>query len=240
VSACAATPAGSPRRRRLVWPSCALLLTLAATPSAAQQTIFNVPSADVLGVGNVYVEEDNLWIPGRPQDSSFAALGVIGLGHHLEGGATVGGFTAAGRSVPAATLALKWQPCHGRQWSLTAGAHGLLYLRGAGDGTPAAFSYAHLAWAPSSAFRATGGAWYATSGYAATGVARGALAGVELRLGPSLVAQADWYSGNNGLGYVSPGVAVTLGRWVLYAAYSLKNGDSHGNAALLELGCNLR
>jgi hypothetical protein len=214
-------------------------LALGSRPAAGQQTIFNVPSADVLGAGKTYVEEDNLWQPGDPEATFFTVRGVVGLGESLEGGVNVGGFTAAGRSVPTATTALKWQPLHGQTWALTTGVHGLFFLRGAGDGTPAAHAYAHVAWSPSASLRLTAGAWYATSGYAARGVARGALAGFELHLSSRLVAQADWYSGKNGLGYFTPGVAWSFGNWVVYAAYSLKNGDSHSNAALLEAGLNL-
>lgn len=47
---------------------------------------------------------------------------------------------------------------------------------------------------------------------------------------------ADWYTGRNGLGYASPGVIVTPGAWVIYAAYSFKNGESRRSGVLLEVG----
>ena len=217
----------------------AMLEWSAARPAGAQQTLFNVPSADVLESGKVYLEEDNLWRSGRPEDTFFTLRGVAGLGEHAEGGVNVGGFVAQGRPVPSATLALKWQPYRAGAWALTAGIHGLFFLRGSTDGSPSAHVYGHAAFTPADGTRITGGVWYATSGFADTGVTRGVLAGFEQRIAPSLNFQADWYSGRNGLGYFTPGFALTLGQWVIYAGYSFKNQDSHENAALIEVGRNL-
>jgi hypothetical protein len=143
---------------------------------------------------------------------------------------------AEGRSVPNAILALKWQPLHTPEWSLTAGVHGLFFLRGSTDGSPSAHVYGHAAFTPADGTRITGGVWYASSGYADIGVTKGVLAGFEQHLSPTLIFQADWFSGRNGLGYFTPGFALTLGDWVIYAGFSIKNGDSHENAALIEFG----
>jgi len=217
----------------------ALAVLVAAVPVSGQQTLFNVPSADVLGPTQVYLEEDNLWRSGRPDDTFFTGRGVVGLGDHVEGGVNLGGFVARGRTVPTGTLELKWQPLHNSEWSLTGGVQGLFYLRGGTDGSPSAQLYAHAAWVPRDGTRITAGAWYATSGFADVGVARGALAGFEQRIAPALNFQADWFSGKNGIGYFTPGFALTLGKWVLYGGWSLKNGEPHENAALLEVGLNL-
>lgn len=202
----------------------------------AQQTLFNVPSADVLEPGKVYIEEDNLWRAGRPEDTLFTLRGVVGLGEHVEAGLNTGGFAAQGRSVPSATLALKWQGYRSGAWSLTAGVQGLLYLRGSIDGSPSAHVYGHVAFTPTDGTRITAGVWYSTSGYAGPSVTRGVLAGIEQPIARPLSFQADWYSGRNGLGYFTPGFALTLGRWVIYAGYSLKNHDPQENAALIEAG----
>jgi hypothetical protein len=217
----------------------ALIGSLAAAPAAAQQTLFNVPSADVLEAGKVYIEEDNLWRSGRSEDTFFTLRGVVGLGEQAEAGVNLGGFVASDRSIPTATAAVKWQPYHSTIWSLTTGVHGLFFLRGSADGSPSAHVYAHAAWTPRDGTRVTAGGWYATSGFADVGVTKGVLAGVEQRIAPSLNFQADWYSGRNGLGYFTPGFALTLGKWVLYGGWSLKNGEPHENAALIEVGLNL-
>lgn len=215
----------------LVLSGCALI-----APAAAQQTLFNVPSADVLPAGKLYLEEDNLCRPGRGEDTFFALRAVAGLGSSVEAGMNLGGLAAQGRSVPNAIVALKWQPVRTSQWSVTAGVHGLFFLRGGVDGSPSGHLYAHAAWTPVDGTRITAGVWYATSGYADIGVAKGVLAGFEQHLSAALVFQADWYSGRNGLGYLTPGLAWTIGPWVIYGGYSVKNGDPNENAALIEVG----
>jgi hypothetical protein len=213
------------------------LVTLVLTPAAyAQQTLFNIPSADVLDKGKLYIEEDNLVRPNDPSHGIFTVRGVYGLGANLEAGVNVGGFVTPGRSTPDAIVALKWQPYKANGFSLTAGAHGLVYLRGATDGTPSGHLYAHGAYATSFGMRLTFGGWVASSGYAASGPERGVLAGIEQKLSPALSFQADWFSGESGLGFLTPGLVWTHGPTTIYGAYSIKNGNSEANAALLELG----
>ena len=207
-------------------------------PAAAQQTLFNVPSADVLPAGKLYLEEDDLWRPGRPEDTFFALRAVAGLGSAVEAGVNLGGLAAQGPSAPTAILAVKWQPVRSPRWALTTGINGQLFLRGSADGSPSAQAYAHAAWAPVDGTRFTGGVWYATAGFADAKVTKGALAGIEQRLGSALVFQADWFSGSSGLGYLTPGFAWTIGPWVVYGGYSVKNGDARENAVLIEVGWN--
>jgi hypothetical protein len=215
-----------------------LLLALAAGTSAAQQTIFNVPTADVLDNGKVYLEEDDLW---RPQDPSFAIFsirGVYGFGRHVEAGVNFGGFVTPRRSTPTATAAVKWQPIRAGGFALTTGAHGLFFLRGSQDGDPAGHFYADGSYAFPTNTRVTAGGWVATPGYASPGTTGGALAGFEQRVVEHVNLIADWYSGKNSLGYFTPGVSSTWGAFTVYAGYSFKNGDSKGNAMLFELGWN--
>jgi len=231
----------SDRKSRKLGRSAALTGLIVALPVAsyAQQTLFNVPSADVLDKGKVYLEEDNLWRPQDPRFAVFTLRGVYGFGSNVEGGANLGGFTTPGRSTPVAIAAVKWQPLKTGGFALTAGAHGLFFLRGSQDGDPAGHFYAHASYAFPTNTRLTAGAWVATPGYAASGNTRGGLFGFEQKVNDHLNINADWFSGENGLGYFSPGVASAWGRWTIYAAYSLKNGDSKGNALLLELGFTL-
>ena len=225
------------RHRKGRVAAAAAVSTLAVTGAAlAQQTIFNVPTADVLDRGKVYLEEDTLW---RPQDPGFAVFtlrGVYGLGGRVEAGVNLGGFLEPGRSIPVGIAAVKWQPLKVGNFALTTGAHGLFFLRGAEDGDPSGQFYAHGSYAFPTHTRITAGGWVATSGYAAAKTTGGALAGLEQKLADRLNLIADWYSGKNGIGYFTPGFSSTWGGWTLYAGYSFRNGDSKGNAALLELG----
>jgi hypothetical protein len=209
---------------------------LGVAVARGQQTIFNIPSADVLDKGKIYVEEDILWRPSDPDFAVFTARGVYGFGAGIEGGINVGGFVTPGRSTPTATLALKWQPVKAGNFALTVGAHGLFFLRGSQDGDPAGQFYAHASYSFPTNTRVTAGGWVATNGYAAASDRRGGLFALEQKLNDHLTLAGDWFTGKNGIGYLSPGIVSAWGKWTIYAAYTLKNGDSKGNAALLELG----
>ncbi len=211
-------------------------LALVAASALAQQTLFNVPSADVLEKGKTYLEEDNLWRPQDPHFAVFTVRGVYGFGAHIEGGVNIAGFVTPGRSTPTAMAAIKWQPVKSGNFALTAGAHGLFFLRGPEDGTPAGHFYAHGSYAFPTNTRVTAGGWVATAGYAASDETRGGLFALEQKVNDHLNVNADWFTGKSGLGYFTPGIASAWGPWTVYAGYSFKNGDSKGNALLLELG----
>ncbi len=213
-----------------------LFLSALAASLSAQQTIFNVPSADVLDKGKTYLELDVL---GRPQDPNFAlftARGVYGFGSNIEAGVNFGGFIVPGRSVPTATPNIKWQPWHNDKLAFTTGVFGLFYLRGSKDGDPAVLGYAEASYRLPTNTRLTAGGYWASSGYAASDPQAGALLGLEQKVNDHLNIIADWISGDNGIGYFTPGVSVPLGPWTIYAGYSIKNGDSSGDAMLIEFG----
>lgn len=209
---------------------------LVVTVAYGQQTIFNVPSADVLDKGKVYAEEDTLWRPSDPNFAVFTVRGVYGFGSGIEGGINVGGFVSPGRSTPTGTVALKWQPVKTGNFALTVGAHGLFFLRGSTDGDPSGQFYAHGSYSFPTNTRVTAGGWVATNGYAAANDTHGGLFALEQKVNDHLTLAGDWFTGRNGIGYLSPGIVSAWGKWTIYAAYTLKNGDSKGNAALLELG----
>jgi hypothetical protein len=232
-------PARSFRRRKRSNPKHCLaigLVLLLCAVASAQQTIFNVPSADVLDSGKLYFEEDSLWRPSDPNFAVFTGRGVYGFGSHVEAGVNIGGFTTPGRSVPTATLAVKWQPYQSGPFAVTTGAFGLFFLRGSEDGTPGLQGFAHASYRLPTQTRLTAGGWFASSGYAATDPAHGAMFGLEQPLGASFSLIADMYTGKSSLGYVTYGIEPTFGPWAIYAGYSVKNGNSKGNAILLEIG----
>jgi hypothetical protein len=213
-----------------------LIFAAAVAPARAQQTIFNVPSADVLARGKTYFEEDTLWRPREPNFAVFTGRAVYGVVPNVEAGVNFGGFVSPGRSMPVATPNVKWQPWHDDKLAVTAGVFGLFFLRGREDVKPAAEGYAHVAYKLPTNTRLTAGGYWASSGYAAADPQAGALLAFEQKVNDHLNLIADWFSGRNGLGYLTPGISSTWGGWTLYAGYSFKNGDSKGNAMLFELG----
>jgi len=215
------------------------LAALLASRARAQQTIFNVPSADVLDPGKVYLETDELFRPDDPAFSSTTIRGVVGVFPHVETGINFGGFVSPGSILPTATVAVKIQPVHVGDFDVTVGGFGLFYLRGSQDGNPAGQGYGFATYRiPKLGTRISAGGWYASAGYAKPDSTGGALATFEQPLPwvKGLILAADWWSGVNSIGYFSPGFYWTIGKWTAYAAYTMKNGDSKANGGLIELG----
>ncbi len=236
------TPAPGPDRRRVgtVRAAAILAFALVAAPALAQQTVFNVPSDSVLDPGKVYLEVDELFRPTEPKFSSTTIRGVVGLFPRVEGGVNFGGFNSPGGIVPTANVALKIQPVRAGDFTLTAGGQGLFFLKGSQDGDPAGLGYGFASYKiPKLGTRIEIGGWYSSAGYALPRSTGGALATFEQPLPwvKGLTLAADWWSGENAIGYVTPGLYYSFGgHWTAYAAYSIKNGDSKGNAGLIELG----
>jgi hypothetical protein len=232
-------PRGPRQPKAKLAAAATLALAALASPARAQQTIFNVPSADVLDPGKVYLEVDELFRPTDPEFSSTTVRGVVGLFPRVEAGVNFGGLNAPGPAIPTATVAVKIQPVRVGGFTLTAGANGLFFLKGSQDGDPAALGYGFASYRiPKLGTRIEFGGWYSSAGYALPRSTGGALATFEQPipcvLGLSIAA--DWWSGENSIGYVSPGLIYAFGHWTAYAAYSIKNGDSRGNGGLIELG----
>jgi len=157
----------------------------------------------------------------------------------MEAGVNFGGLNTPGPAIPTATVAVKLQPLHAGDFTLTAGGYGLFFLKGSEDGNPAGLGYGFASYRiPKVGTRIEFGGWYSSAGYAKPTSTGGALATFEQPLpwvrGLSLAA--DWWSGENAIGYVSPGLIYSFGHWTAYAAYTIKNGDSKGNGGLIELG----
>jgi len=219
---------------RLVGLAGISLLSSVATPG--QQTIFNVPSADILDRGKMYLETDWLWRPVEPRFSSGGIRAVYGAWSNVEVGVNVGGFAPQGRSAIVTAPNVKWQAHHTDTLSLTTGMLALFRVGGTGDHTPAVLGYAHAAVRLPIGTRLTAGGWVASSNYAGSDVERGGLFALEQPIVSNVTLAADWYTGGSGLGYASPGLIITQGRWVLYASYTFKNGDSRHSGLLLEMG----
>jgi hypothetical protein len=228
------------RRRRPRHPFVVAAAMLGGVTSvmSAQQTIFNVPSDDVLEPGKVYLEVDELFRPTEPKFSSTTVRVVVGVFPRVEAGVNFGGLNAPGATIPTATVAVKLQPVRVGGFNLTAGGSGLFFLD-AGDGEPAGLGYGFASYRiPWLGTRIDVGGWYSSAGYALPRTTGGALATFEQPIAwvEGLTVAADWFSGENSIGYLSPGLIYTSGHWTTCAAYSIKNGDSRGNGGLVELG----
>ncbi len=89
-------------------PLLGLLLLGAISSSVAQQTIFNVPSGDVLDRGKVYGELD---VTYKNSDSvgTFTPRVVVGVGHSVEVGLNLNGFGFPGAQQITPSPTAKWR-----------------------------------------------------------------------------------------------------------------------------------
>ena len=82
-----------------------------------QQTIFNVPSTDVLDKGKVYAELDASLKPTDgavvPKFSSFVPRVVVGAGSRIEIGLNVTGNIQPGADSTTLVPTIKWKPYQG-------------------------------------------------------------------------------------------------------------------------------
>src|SRR6185369_10227001 len=120
------------------WDVMSFLLACGAlTQAHAQQTIFNVPSSDVLPKAKIYGELDVTWKPNDnasnivPRFSSFVPRVVFGAGGGVEVGLNVTGNIQPGPDATALVGAFKWRIYNGKDngWSLVVGDHVFIPVR---------------------------------------------------------------------------------------------------------------
>jgi hypothetical protein len=217
-----------------------LILILLALPSPAQETIFNVPSPDVLDKGKIYGEVD---VPTTFQQStsSFEPRVVAGLGRRVEAGVNFIGLTAPDTGQLSLSPTIKWMPYKGANgWSFFLGDNVFFPVRQR-QYTAGNYSYAAVSKTFSEGTRLSAGGFEFTAHVVAPGRRTGVQATFEQTLTKSLTLAADWFSGAHSSGYLTPGIVVkATSRLTLYGAYELGNsGLTSGNHALLiELGYN--
>ena len=211
-----------------------------------QQTVFNVPSADVLDRGKVYGELD---VSFRPSDSeviskfsSFVPRVVLGVGKDVEVGINLTGNIQPGRDSTTLVPAVKWKFYDGKDngWSMLGGTHVFIPVR---NRTYDAGNYSYLQFSKTfkSGTRLTAGGYSFTRRVVADAARGGGQFAFEQPLTPKVSVAADWFSGKHSAGYFTPGVIFKIGpRMTGYASYSIGNQNaSRGNHFfLLELGYN--
>ena len=216
-----------------------------------QQTIFNVPSSDVLPKAKVYGELDVTW---KANDnarnvvqsfSSFVPRVVIGAGGDVEVGLNVTGNFQPGPDTTTLVGAFKWRVYNGKDngWSLVVGDHLFLPVR-----NKAYDVGTHVYAQVSKSFnggrtRLTAGGYDFTPGVVAANAHRaGGQFGFEHAVNTRFTVQADWFTGKHANGYFTPGFYFKPDPKVtLYGGYSIGNtGVSKGNHFFYTaLGINL-
>jgi hypothetical protein len=222
-------------------PAFLLLLPFLALPAPAQETVFDVPSPDILDRGKVYGEIDGTARPVNPF-YTFEPRVVAGLGHGIEAGVNFIGLSepSSGQNIVAPTV--KWRIWDGKAsgWSFFVGDDVFFPARktnyDAGN-----YFYAEFAKLFHGGTRIGFGGYEFTKDVVAAAQRAGGQFTFEQPINKRLTVATEWYTGNNAVGYVNPGVIVkATSRISLYGAYQIGNADvTKGNHQFLwEFGYN--
>lgn len=226
--------------------SCVLLF-LFTTHAMGQQTIFNVPTSDVLERGKVYAELDASF-KANDQDalgkfSSFVPRMVVGVGRKVEVGLNVTGNIQPGADSTALVPTVKWKFYENEKTKLALFGGTNFYIpvrnRAYDFGS---YSYAAVSKSIGNS-RLTGGGFVASKNVFAPHAARGGgQFGFEHTLNSKVTLAADWITGRHASGYFTPGIIYKPHPKVTtYWSYSVGNDRvAIGNHFfLVELGYNI-
>ena len=221
-----------------------LVLLLAAFPvrgAYAQQTVFDIPSADVLDEGKVYGELDGTLRPVDPL-ATFTPRVVFGIGRQIEAGINFDGSSAPTLGELEVSPTVKWRLWNSKTsgCSFFVGDDLFFPVRertyNAGNNVYAAFA---KEWKHGT--RISTGGYDFTRNVVATANRAGGQFTFEQRANSRLTLAAEWYTGKQAAGYVNPGAILKLSpKLTFYAAYQIGNaGVTTGNDQFLwELGYN--
>jgi len=223
------------------------MILMSLTAARSQQTIFNVPTVDVLDRGKVYFEIDAGFKFNNQQAlrrfSGFVPRIVVGVGRNVELGLNVLGNIQPGKDSTTLSIPIKWRFYQNEKKGIAMVARSHFYIpvrnRTYNFGTHA---YVEMAKTIKKT-RLTAGGYVASDGGFAPGAVRGGgQFGFEQTVNKYLNINADWYTGRHAAGYFTPGIAFKPSKRVTgYFGYSIGNGSAaQGNHFFLgELGINL-
>jgi hypothetical protein len=209
----------------------------------AQQTLFNVPTTDILDKGKVYGEVDAPFRVVEPRFSSFVPRIVVGVGNHVEVGVNITGNIQPGADTTTLVPAIKWKPYDGGKngWAFVAGNNLFIPLRNRSYKV-GNYAYAQFSKTFSTRTRLTLGGYYFTKDVVAPRAQRaGGQLGFEQPITKNFGVQADWFTGRHTNGYFTPGFLYKLNSNLTgYFGYSLGNSNvTKGNHFLYaEVGFN--
>lgn len=217
-----------------------LLVFCLPSKSAAQSSLFNIPTAETLEKGEKYIEADFDAHFGSYRNGgwqSYGVLGVYGLNNRVEVG--LNAYTtrsADGFEAVELQPNFKVKAYQNESLGLTVSTGAIAYLtlndRFRKDATVSAYVLAGKSfkrdWTP----RLTVGAYQLIGATPDSTDSRGFLFGVEQPVHKRVNLIADWNTGKNRFGYAATGVGITLTkRSYLYSAYYFGN-EGRGNNSL--------
>ncbi|MBC7909160.1 MAG: hypothetical protein H7Y30_01585 [Pyrinomonadaceae bacterium] len=225
-----------------------LIITVAITGGIsrvqAQQTVFNVPTTDVLPSGKVYVELDISAKPNEPRFSSFVPRVVVGTGGNVEIGLNIIGNIQPGADATTLVPAVKWRVYNGGDngWAIAIGNHVYIPVRNKSYNL-GNHSYVMAQKTFKTKTRIGFGGGYFTKNVVAPNANRGVgQFTFEQPVTSRFGVQADWYTGKHANGYFTPGGYFKFTpKLTGYAAYSIGNANvTNGNHFFyFEMGYNI-
>lgn len=219
-----------------------LLLALVVTKAQAQETVFNVPNADILDRGQVYVEFDFAY---RQFDDvkGYTPRAVVGIGHRIEIGVNINNVVQSGPSQATITPTMKWKIYSGKEngWAFLVGDNLFIPVQNR-TYKAGVWTYAEFAKTLRTKTRLTAGGYFFSRNVVASTNRGGGQFAIEQPVESRVTLAADWFTGNQSFGYVTPGVVIKLNNnWTWYIGYQIGNaGVMNGNHQLLtEVGWNV-
>ena len=228
------------------WAFSALcVVTFASSSVKAQSTLFNIPSTDVVAIKRVYAEFDVISHLEAHQKGGFQGYiprVVVGVAKNLEAGANVAFLDTLSPDQPVEFQPnIKYQFYNNEEYGVAAAAGGILYTPIANRTTTDTFGLLYTT--VSKKFKGDHRPRLTVGGYGLVGRANGngseggAIVGYEQPLLPRVNFVADWLSGKNRFGYVTPGMSITVTKSsAFYAGYSIGNTGRKNNALFLYYG----
>jgi hypothetical protein len=238
-------------RAGLLVPIFFVFFAPAARPAMAQSTISNVPTTDTVAKGKVYFEFD--WLAQNPNSRGldrlhiFTPKVVVGIGKNIEIGANVPVYHQQLTSNTFFQPNVKWRFASNERKGLAASAGSILVtpVNNQVFGDTYAVVYGNVSKqvkAGNYGPRFTAGPYGVVSaGPTWLGPKAGVILGYEQPIHSKIRIVADWssgknglgdvpwYSGNNVLGYFTPGISFKFpASSMLNVGYSFGN-DSYGN-----------
>ena len=224
----------------------ALFVAASSIRVVAQSTLFNIPSTDVVAKKKVYLEFDFVSHLESHDQGGFQAYiprAVVGVGKRTEVGMNVSFLDALAPDQPVELQPnVKHQFYQNEGNGVTVSGGAMLYLpvthRIGTDTFGMFYTVVSKQVKASHGPRLTGGAYGLVGRVSGSGTSGGAIVGYEQPLAPGKVSfVADWFSGKNRFGYVTPGLSFTVSKTsLLYAGYSVGNQGRKNNALFIYYG----
>ena len=202
-----------------------VIVFLSGNNAFAQQTIFNVPSADVTEKGMIFVQHESQF---SDKFGLHTEYGAFGIGKNTEIDVTL--FGVGTRDVRNEFLGIGFKKFillnEKNETKLTFGSLVPISLRGNGVG---GYAYSHLsARLPKLKTRFTAG------GFVGTTIVHGRdfisfIGAIEQPVNKNFGLQIDWYSGKHATGFLIPGFYYNFSKnSVLWVGYQIPNNRANG------------